>query len=331
MKNILFSIIVPIYNVETYLVQCIESILAQTYQNYELILVDDGSPDNCPKICDDYQSQSNKIKVIHKKNGGLVSARQEGALVAKGDYIICVDSDDWITPNYLAIANEILQKYNPDIICFGYYKNTENGTEEVIPLKNIGLYDKNKIREKIFPILFENKYAISFPASIWAKVFKKELYNKFQLQVDKQITMGEDAAVVRPYIYNCSSLYISGECVYHYRYNPTSITKGRKPSNWSGPRLIGENFINSINLENQDLKEQLYRVIVHSVFNVAVSQFNRKEKYNIIAQDINRNLKYELYDEAISNCYFKSFKGKLALYSLKYRLIILMKLYNMIR
>lgn len=331
MKNILFSVIVPIYNVEKYLVQCIESILAQTYQNYELILVDDGSPDNCPKICDDYKLKNNKIKVIHKKNGGLVSARQTGALVAKGDYIICVDSDDWVTPNYLASAHEILQKYNPDIICFGYCQTDGiNNTPKELFIDE-GLYGKNEIKKKIFPVLLENEYGQSFPSNIWAKVYKKELYNKFQQKVDKKIKMGEDGAVVKPCIYNCKSLYLTNECVYYYRENPTSITKEKKPSDWNGPRLRAEHFINCLNMENTDLEEQLYRVIVHSLFNVAVSQFNRKEKYSSIVQEINRNLKYELYDEAISHCYFKSFKGKLALYSLKYRLTILMKLYNMIR
>ena len=96
-----YSIIVPIYKIEQYITQCIESIIHQTYKNIEIILVDDGSYDNCPVICDEYALKDDRIKVIHKENGGLVSARKAGALEATGDYICCVDGDDYIAENYI--------------------------------------------------------------------------------------------------------------------------------------------------------------------------------------------------------------------------------------
>ena len=96
-----YSIIVPIYKIEQYITQCIESIIHQTYKNIEIILVDDGSDDNCPVICDEYALKDDRIKVIHKENGGLVSARKAGALEATGDYICCVDGDDYIAENYI--------------------------------------------------------------------------------------------------------------------------------------------------------------------------------------------------------------------------------------
>lgn len=94
----MISIIVPVYNVEKYLERCIESIVNQTYKDIEIILVDDGSPDNCPVICDRYAEKDNRIKVIHKQNGGLINARKSGLEIAQGDYIGFVDSDDWIEP-----------------------------------------------------------------------------------------------------------------------------------------------------------------------------------------------------------------------------------------
>ena len=114
-----FSIIIPIYKVEDFLHKCVDSLLCQDYSNMEIILVDDGSPDSCPQICDDYAKQDNRIKVIHKANGGLVSARQAGCEVAEGDYIIAVDGDDWVADNYFETLDKIVDVYCPDIICFG--------------------------------------------------------------------------------------------------------------------------------------------------------------------------------------------------------------------
>lgn len=104
------SIIVPIYNVEQYIPKCIESILAQTYRDFELILVDDGSPDNCGKICDEYAKQDSRVHVIHQENKGVSAARNAGISLAKGEYIMLVDSDDFITENMLEKCMTVLQK-----------------------------------------------------------------------------------------------------------------------------------------------------------------------------------------------------------------------------
>lgn len=99
-----FSVIVPVYKVEKYLVRCIESVLKQSFEDFELILVDDGSPDRCPEICDEYMTHDGRIRVIHKENGGLVSARQAGIKTAAGEYVFNLDSDDAITPDALSSA-----------------------------------------------------------------------------------------------------------------------------------------------------------------------------------------------------------------------------------
>lgn len=115
----MFSVIVPIYKVEAFLEKCIESILQQTYENFELILVDDGSPDNCPLICDRYSKKDVRIRTIHKLNGGLVSARNTGLLSAVGDYICYVDGDDWLVPDALQKVKEnAIDKYHPDMIIY---------------------------------------------------------------------------------------------------------------------------------------------------------------------------------------------------------------------
>ena len=108
--NPLISVIVPIYNVEKYLARCVDSIVNQTYKNLEIILVDDGSPDRCPQMCDDYAEKDSRIKVVHKKNGGLSDARNAGMAVATGEYISFIDSDDWIeTSMFELLLNNIFQ------------------------------------------------------------------------------------------------------------------------------------------------------------------------------------------------------------------------------
>ena len=121
-----FSVIVPVYNVEKYLSDCIESVLTQTFSDFELILVDDGSLDSCPVICDDYKEKDNRIKVIHKSNGGLASARRAGIKVAEGDYVFNLDSDDLIVNDVLECAYKIIKDTNCEIVSFSY-KWVKNG------------------------------------------------------------------------------------------------------------------------------------------------------------------------------------------------------------
>lgn len=132
-----FSIIIPIYKVEKYLRQCVDSVLAQSFTDYEVILIDDGSPDGCPAICDEYASLNNHIRVIHKANGGLSDARNTGLDIAEGEYVLFLDSDDWWdNPDFLQKLNDTIVKNNADIIIFGmkkYYSNNSSIGDIRIP------------------------------------------------------------------------------------------------------------------------------------------------------------------------------------------------------
>ena len=131
-KNIRVSIIIPVYKVEKYLKDCIESVINQTYRNIEIILVDDGSPDNCPKICDNYQNKDKRIKVIHKENGGLSMARNTGLDYATGDYVWYIDSDDKIILTAVQELVDVINEYNADLICFNYKEIIEDTNDEFI-------------------------------------------------------------------------------------------------------------------------------------------------------------------------------------------------------
>ena len=145
----LITVIVPVYKVEKYIRRCIESIINQTYRNLEIILVDDGSPDDCGKICDEYAKKDNRIKVIHKENGGLSDARNKALDLANGKYVIFVDSDDYIEKNAIGYLYKLIQKYNTDI-AIGLVNSIYDGEKNSI-LKNkesnIKVYNKEQALE----------------------------------------------------------------------------------------------------------------------------------------------------------------------------------------
>ncbi len=327
-----YSIVVPIYNVARYLEKCVDSILNQTYENFEVILVDDGSTDKSSYMCDAFAKKDTRIIVIHKKNGGLVSARKAGAEVAKGEYIICVDGDDWIDNSYLEVFESCINKKKPDIVCCGYYLAYDDGRniEMNMPMPHGYLADRELIKN-IYPYLIEDKANKYFPPSLWAKAYKRELYVTNQMSVPNNISIGEDHACTKPCIRQAKSMYVLDDCLYYYRQNQASMTKNKKAFRWDGPKMIGQHFEKNIDLNEYDFQNQVYRSVVHNLYNVAASQFNRNEPYAVIKKDIVKQLGDEYYDKAINNSIFKwNSKGNLARIIMKHRLYIVMYLYNKI-
>lgn len=223
----LFSIIVPVYNTEKYLKQCIESILEQSFKDFELILVDDGSMDNSPEICDSFAVKDSRVKVIHQKNAGVVKARKTGLVNSKGSYIITVDSDDYVDKKMLEkIYNAILEN-NCDMVAFGARavdgKKQEKFSNALLP----GCYGGYKIEEIYKDFMFiKSKKTLNFGNmlfSLWSKAIKRELLEEFQLQTPEEINKGDDLAVVAPIIYRCKKIIVIDECFYFYRVNPESI------------------------------------------------------------------------------------------------------------
>ena len=223
-----FSIIVPIYRVQEYLHQCIQSILSQSFKDFELILVDDGSPDQCPAICDAYALEDARVKVIHKENGGLVSARKTGISQAKGDYVLNVDGDDYIAANLLQYLHSELSAQNyPDLAAFGY---TTFGCQDQTTAKNLfpaGLYQGDSLKEVQNTLVYNVNHpeGAGMIHSIWSKAVRRELLLPLQLSVPNEITKGEDLAVTAPLIAGCKTMLILDNCGYYYRISQTSMTK----------------------------------------------------------------------------------------------------------
>lgn len=168
-KTLLVSVIVPIYNVEIYLKECIDSILNQTYKNIEVILVDDESPDSCGEICDDYVLRDKRVKVIHKKNGGLSDARNAGMKVATGDLITFVDSDDYISPDFIKKLYDVMCKYDSDIAIANMKRTSRRDENNNEIVGNVVIYNAEEA-------LIRMLYGTPFGTSACGKLFKRDLF-----------------------------------------------------------------------------------------------------------------------------------------------------------
>ena len=171
MEEDLITIVIPIYKVENYLDKCVKSVINQTYKNLEIILVDDGSPDNCPKKCDEYEKKDTRIKVIHKENGGLSDARNAGIDIAKGKYITFIDSDDYVSEDYVEYMYNLLKQNNTKMsTCETQVVNIEKETEmETQFVENIEILTK---RDLFYKILFAQKSDVS----AYSKLYETELF-----------------------------------------------------------------------------------------------------------------------------------------------------------
>lgn len=325
-----YSIIVPIYKIDAYIHECVQSVLKQEYTLWELILVDDGSPDCCPAICDEYARKDNRIKVVHKENGGLVSARKAGIEVATGDYAICLDGDDYLHESCLARINGQVQRYLPDVICHGYVKKYSNRHIEVPFLRyHPGYYARNAIEKEILPRLLYTKDGYYFPRMVWSKAYKMDIYRKYQMAVSSNISMGEDGACTYPIICHANSMVIIPECLYYYRQIETSMTKVKKPLKWDNYDKLYEHYKNMIALDQYELREQMYRARTHNLFNICMSQFYAGKGYSETISEIRERFKnHGDYDVALDGASFTSLRLLFCKYVLKYRLFRILKCYS---
>lgn len=214
----LVSIIIPVYKVEKYLNKCVESVVNQTYKNLEIILVDDGSPDNCPNMCEDWVKKDSRIKVIHRKNGGLSAARNSGIEVAKGEYFCFVDSDDYVAKDYVKSLYESLKSNNADMaIC---------EVTEVNEKYNV--IDDKKTRERLTNCVKTGLELLDLilPAKTyayvvaWNKLYKRKLFNNLRYAEGK---IHEDEYIIHRIFARCNRVAIIDKPLYYYLKRGDSI------------------------------------------------------------------------------------------------------------
>lgn len=218
----LVSVIVPVYNVEPYLRRCVDSIINQTYKNLEIILVDDGSPDNCGQICDEYAKQDTRIKVIHQKNSGLSIARNNGINIANGEYILFIDSDDYVSDRLIEICMKNID--NNDMIIFDFIKDYGKNRNEVKVLNE--KYHKN-YNDLLRGILWD-----SIPSYVWNKFYKKNIWDNIRFPEN---TNFEDLVVMPQIFLKTNKIkYINKKLYYYNCYNNNSISNNISSKNKYG-------------------------------------------------------------------------------------------------
>ncbi len=270
MADILISVIVPIYNMEKYLPQCMDSILHQTYSNLEIILVDDGSKDSSPDMCDDYALKDNRIRVIHQENKGLSGARNSGMAIATGDYISLVDPDDWLELNTYEILINTIKKSSvmPDMIRFNAYRDGRI----LNPHPFNGEYDGKKLYEEVLlptigPEQFDGPFVMG---NVWVFLYRKDFINENNLKFILYNRL-EDRLYNISALIKAKSIICIPDVLYYYRINTNSLSNNYNPLLWE--REL--EYIQALDevCRNSDIKEDIKHrfandVMLRAVINV---------------------------------------------------------------
>ncbi|MGE7663626.1 glycosyltransferase [Peribacillus sp. NPDC097197] len=290
------SIIVPVYKVEAYLHKCVDSILAQTFKEFELILIDDGSPDRCAEICDQYASKDHRVKVIHKDNGGLASARNSGLDLAIGEYIGFVDSDDWIEPDMFEMLFNICVENNCDIANCSSEIHYKDKT-----VKNGGHPLTIHTRAEAMRVMLEGKL---YDEVVWTKLFKRTLIK------DIRFTTGivyEDTAFTYKVLHQCERVGCVGKAKYHYiKRDNSTMDKAVKNIRIDAVMI----YKDMLSFMNQHYKE-LSPMVVYKLGNSAMAVLNlissngmykeHKESYYKVAQILNSYFKQTISQKKYPN------------------------------
>ena len=217
MKQPLISVIIPVYGVEKYIAQCLESVINQTYKNLEIILVDDGSPDRCGKICDEYQKKDGRIRVIHKKNEGVARARNDGLDCATGDYISFIDSDDWIAPDAYEKLYRGLQENGADCAIGGCVNVIEKDVKLEYPADSFTRKTECRDSKEVV------KNLLLRASAVWNRLFKREIFETIRFPENR---INDDEVVALHAYVKCKKIVMLNEPTYYYRIRKNSITTG---------------------------------------------------------------------------------------------------------
>ena len=255
----LFSFIVPVYNTSQYLERCIKSILCQKGADFEILLIDDGSTDNSGELCDQYAEQNPDIvRVIHKENEGLLLTRRRGFKEAKGDWFICIDSDDYADEHLLENVVSAIEKYHPDMVMYNFQYVDDNGkkSQSRLRIENESVYDGD---EKQF--IYAQRLLSDDINNMWSKALKREVVDIDADYSDCGIrNMCEDAIQVLPLLTQAKKIVYLSDPLYQYRKGEGSITSDTTYENWMAAKtcfMLTEKYAEKWNVKNK-LRHQFY-------------------------------------------------------------------------
>lgn len=277
----LVSIIIPAYNTERYIRKCVESVMAQTYKNIEIIIINDGSSDSTASIIEELKLKDNRIIVIHQNNGGIGAARKTGLSIAKGKYFQFIDSDDWVENNYIEKMYILAEEYAADIV--------ESGG--AFCHDQYGLMTKaGKIQDGKISVLNPKKVAMKIvrrlhSCTLWTKFFRREFCTENHIDFEEGIDFGEDAHFICKACYHDPKYIYINKKFYHVRNNPTSVTKTRYTRKNFACRMAWINDL-YLNIEDQEFRDALNTMKFFIREEAALSQLYSQTDYKLIFPEI---------------------------------------------
>lgn len=308
MREPLVSVIVPIYNTEEYLSECVESIIYQTYENLEIILVDDGSAESCRKLCDEYAKIDSRIVVIHKENGGLSSAREAGLSRVLGNYVMIVDSDDWIDLETIEKCVEEAEINNSDCVLFSYVKEYGNRSVPNYLFEESFCYNESESEDKVHRrIIGFRKDELQHPeridnlSTVWGKLYKRETALKGRIISERVVGTSEDTIFNIYALDGCQSVSYINQCFYHYRRSNLQASTMRYKfdlyEKWKRLYQVLEEYISSSE------KEDIYREVLSSriacgVIGLGLNESNATHSIFIKRKNLKKILEDSFYKKA---------------------------------
>lgn len=287
----LISIIAPVYNAEEYLGECVDSILSQTYENFELILVDDGSPDNSGKICDEYAKKDNRIRVIHKENGGVSSARNVGLDNAKGEYIAFVDSDDIVDKKYLELMYKRIVETDSDM-CFSRLDRYDGEKFYSINETSIPLHCDCANQDELSSFLFKFFTVKNILSGSSCRILYKAK-NAKKIAFNEKLKVGEDLIYVLKCILKSQTICSIKDELYHYRYNFESATFSYKSKFLENSIAFYEELQGLTFPFDKSLLDAYFSYMCYSLFLNEIKFKQKTKRKNI--NEIKRTLLYKYF------------------------------------
>lgn len=332
MNNVRFSIIVPAYNSSSFIKKCIESVLDQTYSEFELILIDDGSQDNTLTICNTYAKCDSRVKVIHKENGGHTSARNEGLKIATGDYILFLDSDDWISGQTLEACYDEIVEYQTDIIVYRM-QNSDCSNPYQVTISD-GYYqisDLEKQSKNNFIISEDGSF--TFPKSLSAKCFKYDIIYNNQLQIPPNVQLGEDGAAFVGALLKAKdiSVIVNNEKACYYCFiRSNSISRSADPIAFERATSLLIHYNEILSNASADYSSQFNRNVVAQLYTAALLVLRSGGSNIQLNNGIDDAMKNTVikYGFRKSKFNLKGYKFILKKFILKYRLWWLARMFD---
>lgn len=292
------SVVVPIYNVEKYLLNCIESILGQSYSSLEIILVDDGSTDNSRTMSDRYAKQYDNIQVIHKKNGGLSSARNAGIDQASGKYIVFIDPDDVIYSDYFNRLVSKAEKQGCDAVISGY--NKVPGNDKVIPGYELNRVMNGKELVLSSPTIHSNN-DLCF---VWRNIYKLSLMKQFHIRFHEQVFIGEDVIFNLEYFLRSQRICAIPDILYDYTVNnPNSLMRAKYKPKLESSLIIQYEVRKRLSEQYELLEQKHYRkdmanYYIKNIYSLMLNNLKSKPGVEDMKSELNRISQYEMWSDS---------------------------------